>query len=109
MEWFRLVYYFLHEAHTNRFGGCSKRDATRYLCAMAALPGQAGAFQWNVFGVPYCLLKKHRHYFIITSCLNIGLSLLALNLPCVNSAPSIYFEKNDHTQQASACKDSACM
>jgi hypothetical protein len=76
---------------------------------MAALPGQAGAFQWNVFGVPYCLLKKHRHYFIITSCLNIGLSLLALNLPCVNSAPSIYFEKNDHTQQASACKDSACM
>lgn len=93
MEWFHLVYFFFHMAHTNGFGGCSKRDATRYLSAIATLPGQAGAFQWNVFGVPYCLLKKHRHYFIITSCLNISVSLLALSLPYINSAPSIYFEK----------------
>ena len=105
MEWFRSVYFFFHMAHTNGFGGCSKRDATRYLSAPAALLGQAGAFQWNVFGVPYCLLKKHRHYFIITSCLNISVSLLALIRPYINSAPSIYFEKMTILQQARACKD----
>lgn len=80
-------------AHTNGFGGCSERDATRYLSPMAAPLGQAGAFQWNVFGVLDCLLRKHRHYFIITSCLNISFSLLALELQYINSAPSIYFEK----------------
>lgn len=93
MEWFSLVYFFFHMAHTNGLGGCSKRDAARYLSAMAALPGQAETLQWNVFGVLDYLLKKHRHYFIITSCLNISFSLLALKLKYINSVPSIYFEK----------------
>lgn len=51
-----------------------------------------GAFQWNVFGVLLCLLKKHSHYFIITSYINISFSLLALKLAYINIVPSIYFE-----------------
>lgn len=60
---------------------------------MATSLEQDGAFQWNVFGVLVCLLKKHSHYFIITSCINISFSLLALKLVCINNIASIYFEQ----------------
>lgn len=60
---------------------------------MAASPEWDGAFQWNVFGVLACLLKKHSHYFIITSRTHISFSLLALKLACTNSVPSVYFEQ----------------
>lgn len=61
--------------------------------AMAAPPEWDGAFQWNVFGVLICLLKKHSHYFIITSCTNTSFSPLARKRAYINSVPSIYFEQ----------------
>ena len=60
---------------------------------MATSPERDGAFQRNVFGVLLCLLRKHSHYFIITSCVNISFALLALKPAYINSIPSIYFEQ----------------
>lgn len=47
MRWNGVVWFGLflfHMAHTNGFGGCSKRDATRHLSSVAALLGPGSSF-----------------------------------------------------------------
>ena len=87
-----MVYFFPRGPHKWTLKALPKAMPHRTRATAASLE-QEGAFQWNVFGVLVCLLKKHSHYFIITTCINISFSLLALQLAYVNSVPSIYFEQ----------------